>query len=429
MVTTFFGPESFGGDASFVDYLSRALARRGHEVEIVHSPQAFRLLAGNAPRRACRPPPPGVTVHGLETPAGWLGPVWTQQTGTPGPAARGLRRILDRTRFDVVHFHNISLLGGPGALRLAGDCDGAVRLMTLHDYWLVCPMHLMWKLGRSVCDRPQCLRCTVHGRRPPQLWRRTRSLQRALGSLDALLAPSRHSAALHRERGIEVPIVRLPYHAPAGWGSRQNGVSAPWADRGRPYFAAAGRLIEEKGFDRLVEAMASLPEFDLLLAGAGPREEQLRRRAADLPNVELLGLLSAPELAALFRGARAVVVPSLFPEPFGLVVIEAVSVGTPAIVSSVGALPELIEASGAGLVFEDRTGLLRAMRRLGHEDRLRASLAERGREATATIWSEQRHLDSYLELIEGFSRRRRLSASRRAAARRAPGSGRPRARA
>ena len=412
MVTTFFGPLSFGGDAVYVDHLSRALARRGHEVEVVHCAESFRMLAGDTPPRPWAPPHPGVKVHTLESPMKWLAPLWTQQTGTPGPNSGALRRILDGGDFDVIHFHNISLLGGPGALRRGGARASAVKLMTLHDYWLVCPMHLMWKLGRRVCERPQCLRCTIHGKRPPQLWRRTGLLERGLDQLDAVRAPSRHSAELHRERGVRAPIVQLPYHLPEGWASPegQPPVAAQPAPA-RPYFAAAGRLVDEKGFEGLIEAMGSLPEFDLRLAGAGPNEERLRRRADELPNVELLGLLSPPELGDLYRGARAVVVPSLFPETFGYVAVEAMSVGTPAIVSSIGALPELIEASGGGIVFESEREMLEAMRRLGGDDGLRSELGSRGREAAATVWSEETHLEAYLELVDQLSATPRAAAS------------------
>ena len=410
MVTTFFGPQSFGGDATYVDRLSRGLARRGHEVQIVHSVDAFRLLAGATPPRPWAPMPPGVEVRSLEGPGRWVGPLWTHQTGGPGPTGAALRRILGRGGFDVVHFHNISLLGGPAALRRAESDRSAVRLMSLHDYWLVCPMHLMWKLGRRVCDRPQCLRCTLRGRRPPQLWRPTGLLDSGLDDLDALIAPSRSAAELHRERGVTKPIIRLPYHVPGDWASESPQAAREGSEHDRPYFAAAGRLVTEKGFERLIELMAALPEFDLRLAGAGPLDERLRARAAELPNVELLGLRSGPELASLFRDARAVVVPSLFPETFGYVAVEAMSVGTPAIVSSIGGLPELIEAGGGGIVFRDDTELLDAMRRLGEDDELRASLGERGAVAAATIWSEDAHLDAYLDLID------RLLASRSAPA-------------
>lgn len=415
-VTTFFGPQSFGGDAAYVDRLSRALARRGHEVEIVHSAEAFRMLAGGTPARPWAPPPPGVKVHSLEGATKWLTPLWTHQTGMPGPTGRALRRILERGRFDVIHFHNISLLGGPAVLRRSEGGASAVRLMSLHDYWLVCPMHLMWKLGRRVCESPQCLRCTLHGRRPPQLWRRTGLLDDGLEDLDALIAPSRHSAQLHRERGVRKPIMRLPYHLSADWASDEEYGDPAWREPSRPYFAAAGRLVVEKGFERLIELMATLPEYDLRLAGAGPLDEQLRRRAAELPNVHLLGLLSPSELASLFRGARAVVVPSLFPETFGYVAVEAMSVGTPAIVSSSGALPEVIEAGGGGIVFRDDTELLEAMRHLGEDDELRSSLGERAALAVEANWSEDGHIDAYLELVE------RLRASRRAPAGSAAGS-------
>jgi glycosyltransferase involved in cell wall biosynthesis len=403
MVTTFFGPQSFGGDATYVGHLARSLARRGHEVEVVHCAESFRLLARDTPPRPWAPPYQGVKVHTLESPARWLAPLWTHQTGRPGLNAGALRRVFEGAEFDVIHFHNISLLGGPGVLLDQGAPDAAVKLMSLHDYWLVCPMHLMWKLGRRVCDRPQCLRCTVHGRRPPQLWRRTGLLERGLERLDALLAPSRYSVELHQERGIRAPIERTPYFLPADWAAPDGEPVPAVAASPRPYFAAAGRLIEMKGFERLIEAMDELPEFDLRLAGAGPREGQLRRLAEARPNVELLGLLSAPQLAELYRGARAVVVPSLFPETFGYVGVEAMSVGTPVIVSSIGALPELIETSGGGIVFESQGDLIEAMRMLGRDDGLRSELGGRGSDAATTVWSEDAHLDRYLELVERHS--------------------------
>ena len=86
--------------------------------------------------------------------------------------------------------------------------------------------------------------------------------------------------------------------------------------------------------------MRYLPEVDLRIAGTGPIEQDLRELAADLPNVHFEGLLGGPALARLFRGARAVVVPSLFPETFGYVVLEAFAVGTPVVVHEAGALCE-----------------------------------------------------------------------------------------
>lgn len=400
MITTFFGRESFGGDAAYVERLSMALARRGHEVEVVHSADAFDVVRGDHPLRSYRAPP-GVQVHTLRSSLGALSPLWTHQTGRLGPGLRPLKRILERHRFDVVHFHNISLIG-PAVLSLA-ERERPVKLMTVHDYWLVCPTHLLWKLDRRVCERPQCLRCTVNAHRPPQLWRHTPLLDRSLEQLDAVICPSRHSASIHRERGVRAPIVELPYHLPRDWSAPAEPTRRRRRHR-RPYFAAAGRLVKEKGFQRVIPLMRELPEVDLRVAGAGPYEAKLRKLAGGMANVHFEGLLSHSQLAELFRAARALIVPSLFWETFGYVVIEAFSTGTPAIVSRRGALPELIDATGGGVTFDSDRELLTAIRALAWDDSLRARLGGRGRRGVEGLWSEEAHLDRYLGLVAQGSR-------------------------
>ncbi len=64
MLTTFFGPHSFGGDAAFVDRLSRALARRGHDVHVIYCRDAFDISRGDQEPRPYDVPP-GVTIHAL----------------------------------------------------------------------------------------------------------------------------------------------------------------------------------------------------------------------------------------------------------------------------------------------------------------------------------------------------------------------------
>jgi glycosyltransferase involved in cell wall biosynthesis len=400
MVTTFFGAESFGGDASYVHRLSAALARHGHDVHVVHSADSFRTVRGDVPLRP-QSDPPGVVVHRLSTRLGPLSPLWTHQTGRAGLEGRWLERLFEEQRFDVVNFHNVSLLGGPDVLRIDPGA-GAVKLLSVHDYWLVCPLHVLWKLDRRVCERPQCIRCTARAGRPPQLWRYTGLLERATDHVDAVICPSRHAAEVLRRRGVDAPLFQLPFHLPGDWAGPQTGRPPASRRHGseRPYFAAAGRLVKEKGFQTAIAAVREVPGVELRIAGAGPYERELRELAADRPEVRFLGLLGAPELAALFRGARAVVVPSLYMEPFGYVVLEALSVGTPVIASRNGALPELVESSRGGLLFDDQRELRLAMSRLAVDDELGARLGERGRSAVASVWSESRHLERYLGLIE-----------------------------
>lgn len=401
MVTTFFGAHSFGGDAAYVERLSAALCRRGHEVHVFHCVDSFNAVRGGHPLRSYTPPP-GLKVHPLRSGLGMLSPLATQVTGRPCFKEGALAAELEKLDTDVVHFHNISLVGGPGLLHRG---RGAVRLMTAHEHWLICPMHLLWKFDDRPCDKASCVRCCLAGHRPPQAWRATDAIPNGLRQLDALIFPSRHAMGEHEARGIKAPMVHLPYFLPDDWPDGSGGPEQP--AQGRPYLAAAGRLVKMKGFQRLIAMMKYLPHVDLRLAGTGPFESTLRAQAEGLPNVRFEGLLSGTALSRLFRGARAVVVPSLFPETFGYVVLEAFSVGTPVVVhEGGGAILETGVQSGGGLGYRTDAELLVALRRLVHDDRLRQSLGDAGLAKRRGEWSESAHLTRYFELIHDARARR-----------------------
>lgn len=398
MITTFFGAHSFGGDAVYVDRLSRALLRRGHEVHVIYGLNAYNLVRGAVPLRTYVPPD-GLHLHPVDSWAGLLSPLWTHQTGLLGFKKPIIRRILEEANFDVINYHNISLVGGSEVLKLGSGTRRPVKLMNVHEYWLMCPLSSLWKFDREVCRQPACVRCSIHRGRPPQLWRRTGALDNALQEVDALLFPSRHTLAVHREHGIHVArMEHVPLFLPPDWADEPAAGSFRNAN-GRPYFAASGRLVAEKGFQRLIPQMSRLPEFDLKIAGAGPFEQQLRQLAAGRANVQFAGQLSFPELRALYSGAVAVVVPSLFFETFGYVAVEAMSTGTPVIVHDQGALPELIQASGGGLTYRTDDELVSALRLIAGSESLRRQLGERGQLAVQTVWSEEAHLNRYLGLV------------------------------
>lgn len=404
MVTTFFGAHSFGGDAAYVDRLARALIGRGHEVHVFHCADAFEAVRGDHPLRPYTPPA-GLHVHRLESRFGVLSPIVTQLTGRPFFKAKALAEQVEAVDTDVVHFHNISLIGGPGVLSMGRS---AVRLMTAHEHWLTCPMHLLWKYDRKPCDSAQCVRCSLAGKRPPQLWRYSGAIGRGLGELDALVFPSRHAMEEHRKRGISGPMAHLPYFLPDGWSA---GIENEAVEKSqRPYLAAAGRLVRMKGFQNLIPMMQYLPEADLRIAGTGPFEPQLRAMAEGLPNVRFEGLLGGEALSRLFHGARAVVVPSLFPETFGYVVLEAFAVRTPVVVHlGGGAIAETGVQSGGGLGYGTDSEMLVALKRVVHDDGLRGELAASGFARRQGAWSEAAHLGAYFDLIQRCRRRKTAS--------------------
>src|SRR5262245_47361117 len=166
MVTTFYPPYHFGGDATYVRALSRALAALGHQVEVMHCVDAYRLKKWNELPDVIDD---GIFVHRLKSPFGFISPLIRQQTGHPGLKSRAERAVFARP-FDVVHFHNISLVGGPAIIRWS---RAPVTIYTLHEHWLLCPTHIFWKNKSRPCDGPTCLRCSIVSGIPPQLWRYT----------------------------------------------------------------------------------------------------------------------------------------------------------------------------------------------------------------------------------------------------------------
>ena len=397
LVTTFYPPYHFGGDAVFVHRLAGALAARGHAVDVVHSVDAYRL-SRPAPQEGFAETP-GVRRLSLETSYPFCATLAAHQFGEPGLYRQRLREILAPGRYDVVHFHNVSLVGGPGVLRY-GD---AVKLYTAHEYWLVCPTHVLFTFNREACREKKCLRCTLHARRPPQLWRGTKHLSRCVAHLDRLLLPSRFAMRQHTKDGVTVPMEVLPHFVPVPHDEPQR------ADGSDSSFLFVGRLEKLKGLQDLFPVLRSFPEARLRVVGTGTYEAELRRLASDLPNVEFIGQVHPSRLAELFRTALAVVVPSLCYETFSLAAVEAFAHGVPVVARRIGAITELIDDSGGGLLFGTPAECRAAMQRLRASPGLRTELGARGRRAALERWTEEVHLKHYLRLVRNLMENRAAS--------------------
>jgi len=393
-LTTFYPPYSFGGDAMYVYRLAHALGDAGHRVDVIHCIDSYHLLHPAEPEIPFADHP-NVTTHGLRSGYGWLSPLLAQQTGHSYLKRRSIREILNSRRYDVMHYHNISLLS-PEVLTFEPDRGRVVKVYTTHEYWLICPAHMLWKFNSRPCEKPACLRCTVMANRPPQAWRYTGLLERASRHVDRFVAPSRFAANMHAERAFPRPVSYLPYFL--------DRVDSDWQQPGlrpqdSPYFLFVGRLEVLKGLQTLIAIWKKVDGLDLLVAGAGTYETDLRALAASNPRIKFLGSLPQHELGPLYYHALACIVPSVTYETLGLVTLESFARKTPVIVRDLGPLSEVIQDSGGGFVYRTDEELLAAIRHIAASAALRRELGEKGYCAFTRVWSKEVHLKRYFHLL------------------------------
>lgn len=139
------------------------------------------------------------------------------------------------------------------------------------------------------------------------------------------------------------------------------------------YFAFIGRISPEKGVDRAIEITKRMG-IPLRIAAKVDKmdreyfEEEIRP-LLDHPLVEYIGEINDAQKGEFLGRARAVLFPIAWPEPFGMVMIEAMACGTPVIAFRGGSVPEVLDDGVTGFIVEDVKGAVDALQGISHFDR------------------------------------------------------------
>jgi glycosyltransferase involved in cell wall biosynthesis len=173
------------------------------------------------------------------------------------------------------------------------------------------------------------------------------------------------------------------------------------------YLAFLGRLTREKGPEAAIR-IARATNMPLRMAAKIPRSEtryykERLQPMIDGEQIRLVGELNDEAKGALLRGAAALLFPIDWPEPFGLVMIEAMACGTPVIAFRRGSVPEVIDEGQTGFIVDDEDGAIAAISRLGDLDRRRVR-ATFERRFTARRMAED-YVRHYRTLLQGEARR------------------------
>jgi len=171
----------------------------------------------------------------------------------------------------------------------------------------------------------------------------------------------------------------------------------------RPTLLSVGHLIERKGHNFAIEALAEFPDMDLVIAGYGPEEGALRRLASRLGVADRVRFLGFVDQAALrdWYGAADCLVLASSREGIANVILEALACGTPVAATRVWGAPEVIDNPAAGVLIEERSGRgvaagVRALRGVAQDRDATRRQAERFR------WEQTTH-DHLAVLAEALS--------------------------
>jgi glycosyltransferase involved in cell wall biosynthesis len=176
------------------------------------------------------------------------------------------------------------------------------------------------------------------------------------------------------------------------------------------YFAFLGRIAPEKGIDRAIR-IAQHCGMPLKVAAKVDRvdqdyfDEQIQPMIKS-GNVEFIGEIADKDKSEFLSGAMVLLVPIDWPEPFGLVMIEAMACGTPVIAFNRGSVPEVIDEGVTGFIVEDINGAIGAVDRLGHLSR--DNIRKRFEERFTARRMAQDYLSVYRSLADKLSPHLRL---------------------
>jgi glycosyltransferase involved in cell wall biosynthesis len=265
-----------------------------------------------------------------------------------------MKKLLEKVKPDVVHVHNYFPLFSPSIFYACNKLKIPV-VHTLHNYRAVCPTALLMHDGKL----------NETSIKHSSWWTVSKRVYRDsfVGSLSLACMVELHKRLgtwqTKVERFIALTEFSRQKFIEAGWPEGKivvkpnfiedpfNGVSS--LNKKGGYALFVGRLSEEKGIDILFNAFKKV-DLTLKIIGDGPLNGFVEENSCD--NIEFLGRKEKDDVLELVKNASFIIMPSTWYEGFPMVLVESFACGTPALVSKLGSMEEIIVDGATGLHFE-----------------------------------------------------------------------------
>lgn len=264
-----------------------------------------------------------------------------------------LKKIIGKSKPDVVHVHNILPQISP-TVYYAAKSENIPVVQTIHNYRLLCPKGILYRNG-NICE--ECLgkklylpgiihKCYRNSYINTVALTSMLSLHKILktwqNKIDIFIALTEFAKVKLMEGGIpENKIVVKPNFI--NYGNKPNKIKDNYA-------LFVGRLSVEKGLRTLINTWQNVPYINLKIIGDGDLLEELKNNSTK--NVEVLGRKNREEIFDYIQRANYLVFPSEWYEGFPVSIVEAFSYGLPVIASKLGSHAEIISDGKTGLLFE-----------------------------------------------------------------------------
>ena len=340
--TSLYSLDNQTGAEVYVKRLSKQLIQQGHEVVIIttHPIRSRKVITNQID---------GAVVYSfyplniyerssIQKKPFLIKLVWHMADSVKNPHPYNIiKNILLQEKPDVAHIHCDR---GLSASLCNAVMDAGVPLVyKLINFTPLCPKGTLVKSSGEMCTAPR-LMCRIY---------RMAKKSSLDGKPDVVIADSQAVIDIFKEYGfwMNTNVIKIPL-----------ALDLDHEKVNKEYdtinILFVGHVVKTKGAHILLSAFKQLKQQNVRLhiVGDGTESEGLRRSAGNDSRIHFHGFVTGEALEKLYQKANLVVVPSIWHEPFGIIIIESLKHGTPVIGSNIGGIPEIIEPGNNGLLFE-----------------------------------------------------------------------------
>lgn len=266
-----------------------------------------------------------------------------------------VKKLIDENDIDIVHVHNTLPLISP-SIYYAARVKKVPVVQTIHNFRLLCPGATFTRSG-EICE--DCVSKGLEQSLKYKCYRNSLSqtfimytmlkLHRIIGTYNKINYIT--LTEFNKQKLSTLVKDESKIHVKPNFVEKREDIERTLED----YFVYIGRLDDIKGIKFLVEAWKNIDkDINLYIIGTGPEEEKLKHIISEnrLNNVKLLGFIEREDAFKVIEKSRAIIVPSQWNEPFGMVIIEAFSKSVPVIASNIGSIPYIVTNNLDGILIK-----------------------------------------------------------------------------